>query len=165
MTKHFAIFLLMIFISYITTQDNNSPECNNDTCPSNRGICYNNKCLCLSQFATLNTGSNKSCDLFCQYEKISRWIPILLEIFLPGLGNYAYGRKFLALTKAGIILIPFLLLGLGVLIKSQELRGIFREVFRYIIASAVIIFVILEACDIIFYGIGWYVDQNGIPFL
>ena len=72
----------------------------NENCLKERGECIDNICECYDEFWTLKPNKeNKLPDMFCNYEKRSRFLPLILEFFLPGLGHIIMKKYILGIIK------------------------------------------------------------------
>ena len=81
----------------------------NQNCLTERGECIDNQCVCYEEFWTLKSNSeNKLPNIFCNYEKRSRFFPLILEFFLPGVGHIVMKKYILACIKIGLLLIIFI---------------------------------------------------------
>ena len=96
---HIAIFL-SLFSSLIST------DCiKNQNCLEDRGECINNICECYDEYWTLEpTEENKLQNIFCNYSKRSRFLPLILEFFIPGLGHIFMKKYFLGIFKIFLII-------------------------------------------------------------
>ena len=112
-----SIILLLFFNSIFLIKTTLSFPCiPNKNCPSSKGICSaNNECICKNQFYSYvpqnmkYSYKNDAGFVYCNYEKISRWIPFLIDLILPPLGSYYIGKSFHALIKLIFLLLPILI--------------------------------------------------------
>ena len=144
--KIFPIFLLFLNIKNIT-----SVLCvMGKNCPEGRGICMlKDYCACLRGYKTLIKDQNIT-DLnsaYCNYEQTSKYIPLILEIFLPSTGHFYVGRYFHALVKF-LLIFPV----------------IFRQKDSDISVFLIILFCLLYVADLFCIFLGIYHDGNGIAF-
>ena len=73
-------------------------------CPINQGTCIKNKCICGKLFATL-PGKNSKITTYCNYEKINRFKPLILEFFFPSVGHFFAKKYILGSIKLSLIVI------------------------------------------------------------
>ena len=72
----------------------------NQNCLKERGECIDDICECYEQFWTLKPNKeNKLPNMFCNYERRSRFLPLILEFFLPGLGHIFMKKYILGIIK------------------------------------------------------------------
>ena len=69
-----------------------------DNCPYNQGVCQFDKCECLPGYHTLITQESTN-NIYCNYKQTSKWVPFLLEFFLPSIGLFYLGRYFHGFLK------------------------------------------------------------------
>ena len=69
-------------------------------CPLNQGICIGDFCKCLDGFYSL-LDPNLFADqqIYCNYEQINVYIPLLLEMFLPSIGHFYAGKYWIGSLK------------------------------------------------------------------
>ena len=137
----FCIFLnIKTALSYCVMGDN---------CPYDRATCLGNYCSCVPGYKTLITDQNIEGNLasaYCTYKQTSRYVPLILEVFIPPLGHIYVGRYFHALVKF-ILIIPL----------------IFRQKGNSLSLFMIILFIFLYFTDILCYFTALYRDGNGIP--
>ena len=93
----------------------------NQNCLTERGECIDNQCVCYEEFWTLKSNSeNKLPNMFCNYEKRSRFFPLILEFFLPGVGHIVMKKYILACIKIGLLLIIFICFYAGFINHKSE---------------------------------------------
>ena len=93
----------------------------NQNCLTERGECIDNQCVCYEEFWTLKSNNeNKLPNMFCNYEKRSRFIPLILEFFLPGVGHIVMKKYILASIKIGLLLIIFIYFYIGFINHKSE---------------------------------------------
>ena len=90
------ILMLLMFLLNIGTISSICIE--GDNCPYGQGICKLEKCECLAGYQTLITQDTTK-TIYCNYKQTSKWIPFLLELFLPSVGLFYLGRYFHAFLK------------------------------------------------------------------
>ena len=98
--KVFIIFLSLI--SFVLSQ-----QCTmGQNCPYNQGICAGNVCECLDGYKTrYNPKLTQEQQIMCNYKQISHFVPLILEIFLPGIGHFYVGKYFLGFIKLILALV------------------------------------------------------------
>ena len=96
----FIIILITIFKLY-------SFDCiPNQNCLKQRGECIDNICECYEEYWTLKPSKeNNLPNIFCNYEKRSRFLPLILEFFIPGLGHLLMKKLLLGFIKIGLWLL------------------------------------------------------------
>ena len=75
-----------------------------ENCPINQGTCIKDKCVCGKLYATL-PGKNNKITTFCNYEKINRFKPLILEFFFPSVGHFFVKKYILGSIKLSLIII------------------------------------------------------------
>ena len=77
-------------------------------CPLNQGMCVGDFCQCLDGFySLLNPALLPEQQIYCNYEQINVYKPLILEIFLPSIGHFYVGKYWLGLIKL-ILLITYI---------------------------------------------------------
>ncbi len=75
-------------------------------CPRNQGICVGDQCSCLNGFySLLDVSLPPEKQVFCNYEQINVYIPLILEIFLPSIGHFYAGKYWMGLLKLFLLII------------------------------------------------------------
>jgi hypothetical protein len=93
----------------------------NKNCLTERGECIDNKCVCYEEFWTLKSNiENKLPNIFCNYERGSRFLPLILEFFLPGAGHIVMKKYILASIKIGLLLVIFICFYTGFINHKSE---------------------------------------------
>ena len=93
----------------------------NQNCLKERGECIDNQCVCYEEFWTLKSNNdNKLPNMYCNYEKKSRFFPLVLEFFLPGVGHIVMKKYILACIKIGLLLIIFITFYTGYINHTSE---------------------------------------------
>jgi len=93
----------------------------NKNCLTERGECIDNKCVCYEEFWTLKSNTeNKLPNIFCNYERGSRFLPLILEFFLPGAGHIVMKKYILASIKIGLLLVIFICFYTGFINHKSE---------------------------------------------
>ena len=93
----------------------------NQNCLTERGECIDNQCICYEEFWTLKPNNeNKLPNIFCNYEKRSRFFPLILEFFLPGVGHIIMKKYILACIKIGLLVIVFICFYTGFINHKSE---------------------------------------------
>ena len=94
----FALSLLSFAYSQQCIQGTN--------CPLNQGICNGNTCECLEGFQTFyNKNLPLDQQIYCNYQQINHFYPLILELFLPGIGHLYVGKYFFAIAKILLVII------------------------------------------------------------
>ena len=66
-----------------------------ENCPYNQGECQDDQCLCKDGFYTLIDSSKAITDqVFCDYEQISMKLMLLMEVLIPGSGQF-YSKRWI----------------------------------------------------------------------
>ena len=136
----FSILVLCININNISSQ------CiPNTNCPYGQGNCVANACVCVRGYQTfISQGTTE--PVFCNYKQTNKWIPIILELFLPSIGLFYLGRYFHAFIKLALLL--------PVLYKGTDVSLIFG-----------ILFVLMYFLDIFLLSYGIISDGYGFPLI
>ena len=93
--------LFFIIITFFSTFKLLISNCiPNQNCLKERGECIDNICVCYNEFWTLKPNKeNNLPNIFCNYEKRSRFLPLILEFFLPGIGHLVMKKYILGIIK------------------------------------------------------------------
>ena len=76
-------------------------------CPLNQGMCVGDFCQCLDGFySLLDPKLLPGQQIYCNYEQINVYKPLIMEIFLPSVGHFYVGKYWLGLIKL-ILLITY----------------------------------------------------------
>ena len=137
-------------------------------CPTYGGKCKNNQCECFNEFYSLNFLIYKNDTIFCEYRKMSRFGPLILEFFLPTIGHLYAGKIRLFISKLLIILFPVICYCCGLTNITQNQGGSQRNIsliFLILFIISIIILPFFHICDLICYGFGLYSDGKGVPFI
>ena len=140
-------------------------------CPKGKGLCKNNMCICFNEFYSLNFEINKNDTIFCEYQRMSRFAPLILEFFIPTIGHLYAGKMRFFIAKLIIILFPVICYGCGLTKTGQNPDGTQRNistitwVFLILFIVSIIILPFFHICDLICYAFGFYYDGNGVPFI
>ena len=95
--KNFFFIIITLFSSFKLLISNCIP---NQNCLKERGECIDNICVCYHEFWTLKPNKeNNLPNIFCNYEKRSRFLPLILEFFLPGIGHIVMKKYLLGIIK------------------------------------------------------------------
>ena len=74
-------------------------------CPYNQGFCVDTKCECIEGYWSLMDKSlTPGQQIFCNYEQINVYVPLILELLLPGTGHFYVGKYWFALIKLILLL-------------------------------------------------------------
>ena len=101
--KNLNFFIIILLTTFKLNSSNCIP---NQNCLKQRGECIDNICECYEEYWTLKpTIDNKLPNLYCNYEKRSRFLPLVLEFFIPGLGHLIMKKFLLGFIKIGLWLL------------------------------------------------------------
>lgn len=160
------ILIGISLLTLITTQRTTyNPPCSIANCPIARGQCINNHCYCFEGYVTMQTDYSRP-FLYCDYSKMSRWIPFCINFFFPTMGHFVVGnveRGYFMLSLLGLCIIVFFL---GGCINSCCAKGEGEGVVKgttIIIVIILLVFCFLHLKDLIYYGFAWYTDGYGVP--
>ena len=102
---------ILLFLSFFLISYGQAPQCIlGKNCPFNQGTCATpNFCKCNEGFETLiDETLLPGQQVYCNYEQMSQYTPIILEIFLPSIGHFVVGNYWIGIAKF-ILLISFIL--------------------------------------------------------
>jgi len=102
---------ILLFLSFFLFSYGQAPQCIlGKNCPFNQGICSTpNFCKCNEGFETLiDETLLPGQQVYCNYEQMSQYTPIILEIFLPSIGHFVVGNYWIGTAKF-ILLVTFIL--------------------------------------------------------
>ena len=75
-------------------------------CPLNQGTCAGDLCNCNSGFySLLDPQLPPEKQIYCNYEQINVYIPLLLELFLPSMGHFYSGKYLMGIMKLSFLII------------------------------------------------------------
>ena len=112
------IFIFYIFIILIINTKQ-STLCNEVNCYSPNGQCIHNKCICNYGYQTFELKENNG--KYCTYKQITRWLPLILEIFLPSVIHFINGNTYIRVFLLIIVIIPISCMCIGFnMIKSAS---------------------------------------------
>ena len=141
--------LLPILLLLLNLKETNSYWCELDNnCPRDRAICLRNYCECTPGYKTLITDQTidgKLAPYYCTYRQTSRYIPLILEAFLPSIGHFYIGRYFHAVVKF-LLIVPL----------------IFRQKGSNLSLFLIFLFCLLYVVDLLCIYLCIYYDGNGI---
>ena len=143
----------------------------NQNCPTDKGVCKNNQCVCFDEYYSLNYQINKSDKIFCEYQKMSRFGPLILEFFIPTIGHLYAGKTRFFIAKLIIIFFPIICYCCGLTNVGANPDGTYRSIsnvkwiFLILFIISIIILPFFHICDFICYSFGIYYDGNGVPFI
>ena len=83
----------------------------NKNCLENTGKCINNICKCYEGYWTLNT--KEVTNIYCSYKRISRYIPLILEIPGLGIGHFYVGNIKKGIFKFFLLAFPIISILIG----------------------------------------------------
>ena len=97
----------------------------NKNCMKNRGECIKNICHCYEDFWTLKTNDpNISNEMYCNYERKSRFEPLILEFFFPGIGHLIMKKYKLCIIKLFFLFTPIILIIIGYYTFKAEEKNV-----------------------------------------
>ena len=102
---------ILLFLSFFLFSYGQAPQCIlGKNCPFNQGTCSTpNFCKCNEGFETLiDETLLPGQQVYCNYEQMSQYTPIILEIFLPSIGHFVVGNYWIGTAKF-ILLVTFIL--------------------------------------------------------
>ena len=141
--------ILTFFLLFINLKEATSYWCELDNnCPRDRAICLRNYCECIPGYKTLITDQTidgKLAPYYCTYRQINRYIPLVLEAFLPSIGHIYIGRYFHAIVKF-LLIVPL----------------IFRQKGSNLSLFLILLFCLLYIVDLLCIYLRIYTDGNGI---
>jgi hypothetical protein len=169
------IFIFYIFIILII-KTKQSTLCNEVNCYSPNGKCIHNKCICNYGYKTFELKENNG--KYCTYKQITRWLPLILEIFLPSVGHFIIGKTYIGIFKLTLVIIPITCMCIGFCMTQpasedalNQSGNIEREkplceliTFGLAVISLILL-LIMQIIDIILFLIPYYKDGNGIPLI
>ena len=118
------LFLILSSFSFILSQQCISGK----NCPFNQGLCLADICECLAGYKTLNNPKlAPEQQIYCNYKQINHLIPLILELFLPGIGHFYVGKYWFGLIK---LLLALILLSLCYYIYNNLRIPSYIETFR-----------------------------------
>ena len=166
----FYIFTMLIIITKQSTL------CNEINCPSINGKCIHNKCICNYGYQTFNLKENNG--KFCSYKQMTRWLPLILEIFLPSFGHFIIGKTYIAVFKLTLVIIPITCMCIGFFMTQPASEDALNqsgnierdkplcELITFALSViSLILLLIMQIIDIILFLIPFYKDGNGIPLI
>lgn len=96
--KIILTFSLLYFSNEICTLGGN--------CPLDQGMCVGEFCKCLDGFySLLDPSLLPSQQIYCNYEQINVYIPLIMEIFLPSSGHFYVGKYWLGSLKLFLLIL------------------------------------------------------------
>ena len=141
------LFLFYLNLENISTQI--GPKCiQGENCPNLQGMCLNDKCVCMRGYQTVISLDSTN-PIYCNYAQKSRWIALILELFIPSLGLFYLKRIMHAIIKLILMFTYFC--------TKQK-----ANCFSIMIGLA---FIVLYITDIVSIIIAYYHDGNGVPIL
>ena len=98
---------IFLFLSIFLFSYGQAPQCIlGKNCPINQGTCAApNYCKCNEGYETLiDETLMPGQQIYCNYEQMSQYTPIILEIFLPSMGHFVVGNYIVGIIKFLIII-------------------------------------------------------------
>ena len=144
----------------------------NKNCLPENGKCINNTCICFDEFFSLENMLNKNnTKIFCEYRKMSRFGPLILEFFLPTLGHLYAGKMNLFIAKLFFIFFPLIGYFCGLTDNQPNPDGTSKAlstcnwILLILLIICGIILPFFHIIDLICYSFGIYKDGKGVPFI
>ena len=155
-------------------------------CPIGKGTCIVNECKCNEGFYTLydQTLPQGQQQMFCNYVQKSLYQPLILELFLPGVGHISVGHYYLGILKILLLVTYFSLT--YYLYGKFELPKLFLYLFKKFGFSVLLprggsstldkildmvrelsgfILTLMYFADLFLYKMEVYTDGYGVPFV
>ena len=98
---------ILLFLSFFLFSYGQAPQCIlGKNCPFNQGVCATpNFCKCNEGFETLiDETALPGQQIYCNYEQMSQYMPIILEVFLPSMGHFVAGNVWLGTAKLFLVI-------------------------------------------------------------
>ena len=155
-------------------------------CPLNQGVCIADTCDCLTGYRTFYDKTKPiNQQVFCNYQQIDHYYPLILEAFLPGFGHFYVGKYFFGAIKL-LLAIGFISSSLYIYheirvanfikiiwdlilnkILGEKKRGSMLplELAQFVFNITFHPFWIFYALDLYMYFTKSYNDGNGIPLV
>ena len=106
--KQFYIKIILISSLLIYSSQQQLQCTLGQNCPLNQGMCVGDFCQCLDGFySLLDPKLLPNQQIYCNYEQINVYKPLIMEIFLPSLGHFYVGKYWIGLIKL-ILLITYI---------------------------------------------------------
>ncbi len=156
-------YLLTILITFSLIQSAYS-GCNSINCPTSRGVCNGNICVCEENYLTVNNKQIQNNGIFCNYHLKSRFIAFLLEFFFPfGVGHFYSGKTTLAMIKLGLFVV-LISMCCSVLccVVGKPTYNTCSLILCLIVVLCIIGIIIMQIFDLVSYALGIYNDGNGV---
>ena len=109
MVEKLKAFSLLKFLLSILLLSLSSEQCVlGGNCPYDQGICMADYCKCLDGFySLLNSSLPPEQQIYCNYEQINVYVPLVLEMCLPSIGHFYVENYWLGALKL-FLLISFI---------------------------------------------------------
>ena len=109
MVEKLKAFSLLKFLLSILLLSFSSEQCVlGGNCPYDQGICMADYCKCLDGFySLLNSSLPPEQQIYCNYEQINVYVPLVLEMCLPSIGHFYVENYWLGALKL-FLLISFI---------------------------------------------------------
>ncbi len=92
------LFNILLLVSLITFSNEICVLGGN--CPLDQGMCVGEYCKCLDGFySLLKPGSLPDQQIYCNYEQINVYIPLIMELLIPSSGHFYAGKYYLGSIK------------------------------------------------------------------
>jgi hypothetical protein len=148
------VYLIFAILQVCTKNLNNRGldiiTCGDSLCNITGGTCVNeNECKCDEKWANF-----KGDDVLCDYKRIDRAVPLILEFFLPfGVGHF-YSQRYVH----GIIKFS-LFMYLVISLKNNPQLSVSKH---YVNQLMVLIYILVYTIDLLGFATGIYKDGNSI---
>ena len=155
------ILFIMITLSLIKSAYS---WCNTLNCPSSRGLCNGNICVCEENYLTVNNKQIHNNGIFCNYHLKSRFVAFLLEFFFPfGVGHFYAGKSILAIIKLGLFVILIsMCCSILCCVVGKPSNNTCSLILCLIAVLSIIGIIVMEIFDLVSYALGIYTDGNGV---
>ena len=154
------LFIISIILSIIKSSYS---ICNQQNCPSNRGYCRGNECICDQNYITINNAYIQNKGVNCNYRVKSRYIAFLLEFFFPfGIGHFYSGNTFLAIIKLALFIFLISMCCSVLCCVVGKVLSACSAIICILVLLSIIGLVFMEVFDLVSYGLGLYPDGNGV---
>ena len=141
------LILVIIYLSIDSIKTICSPGYN---CPLSQGFCNKDQCICLYGFDTFYNETDINNQIYCNYRRTNRFIPLVLEFLLPSTGLFLIQRDLHALIKLFLFFSFF---------------GSLCLIDNFILVGLNFLFKCMYFVDLLCLIAGVYKDGNGMPLL
>lgn len=101
------IIKLTLYLILFTLSLQQIPQCVlGKNCPLNQGMCVGDFCKCLDGFySLLDPSLLPDQQIYCNYEQINAYIPLILEFFIPSSGHFYAGKYWIGSLKLLLLIL------------------------------------------------------------